>query len=245
MPLKPPSESTQSSNSPDNQLAAAFHGLSISNPTTPAVPKPSLNFIGGFNLGGASASSPALRSPSRPPAMPVPHLPLPRKQSLTMQYASDPNYPPRPEYDEYINVFLQPSAPQRPSRPYSSASPPRSNATAGLSPPASPMKINNTLTPGSISSSHSATSTPSRKAGQVRCAGITKAGKRCTRQVKADLTSDDTEDEEEGVSRFCYQHKDEVLSPSGFYSRKTGTWVLFEGNNDPQYMSISSDSRIC
>jgi hypothetical protein len=31
------------------------------------------------------------------------------------------------------------------------------------------------------------------------------------------------------VERFCHQHTKEVLTQSGFYSRKTGKWVSFEG----------------
>jgi hypothetical protein len=31
------------------------------------------------------------------------------------------------------------------------------------------------------------------------------------------------------IPRFCHQHIKELLGPSGYYARKTGEWVEFEG----------------
>lgn len=64
------------------------------------------------------------------------------------------------------------------------------------------------------------------------CAGMTKAGKRCTRKVKTtgaldtlNLTTD--------VPRFCHQHEKVVLqSSTGYYSKKPGEkdkWITFAG----------------
>jgi len=201
------------------QLSAIFDGLSVSGPTTPAAGRVKTDFIGGFNL--ASASTPTLNSSSGPQTMPVPHLPPQGKQSLTMQMALNPNYLTRPGYDEPVTSPLPPRTPKKPPRRYSSSSCPAVSAT-----------INSVSSP---TNNHSAStpSTPSSKHNQVQCAGITKAGKRCTRQVKMSFAGDNGNSDEESVPRFCYQHTDEVLSPTGYYAKKTGNWVSFEGNKFP------------
>jgi hypothetical protein len=50
--------------------------------------------------------------------------------------------------------------------------------------------------------------------------------------VKVDLASEDGEDDDdEKILRFCYQHTDEILEPTGFYSRKDSRiWISFDGN---------------
>lgn len=252
-PFRPTSEPTKPSESLHaNDLATAFSGLSISNPSTPAAPQHDAGFIGGFNLAGASSSAPALSASPGPPTMPVPHIPSPGQHSLTMQFAM------QPDYNDFVSIPLPPFIPQKPPRPQSSTSP-LPNTAAGLPPPTTPTTpasptisarpshsltpIKHTLSGNGSTSTPSTLSTPSGKTGQVQCAGITKAGKRCTRQVKVDRVGDDSEDEEENVPRFCYQHTAEVLVPSGYYARKNGIWVQFEGKIRLDGSDPPSDSR--
>jgi len=47
------------------------------------------------------------------------------------------------------------------------------------------------------------------------------------------FAGDNGNDDEECIPRFCYQHTDEVLSPTGYYAKKTGNWVSFEGTQFP------------
>ncbi|KAG6903189.1 hypothetical protein C0995_002732 [Termitomyces sp. Mi166 len=61
-----------------------------------------------------------------------------------------------------------------------------------------------------------------------QCAGVTKAGKRCTRQVKLGTSSTRFDSDDESANEvFCYQHLKELMGPSGFYSRKNGVWIEF------------------
>lgn len=208
-----------------DQLSATFNGLSVSGPVAP-VGQAKPDFIGGFNLAGASASTPTLSLSSGPSTMPVPYFPPPEQQSLTMQMALNPNCLTRPGYDEPITSPSPPHTPKKPSRRYSSASSPAASVTTGLVPLSSPVRL-------TTNSSASTPSMPSSKHNQVQCAGITKAGKRCTRQVKMSFAGDNGENDEENIPRFCYQHTDEILSPTGYYAKKTGNWVSFEGNKFP------------
>lgn len=73
----------------------------------------------------------------------------------------------------------------------------------------------------------------------IQCSGITKTGNRCTRTVKsgATLSSYDPDESIEPVEVFCYQHIKEVLTPTGFRSRKGDKeWVKFE-DYIPDYLS--------
>ncbi len=150
-----------------------------------------------------------------------------------MQFAMRPE---RPEYSDFVSIPIPPFTPPKASGQHSSSSSPvpGHSVSAKLSPSTSPTRPNFLSTPvkrsSASSGSSSQPSTPSGKSGQTRCAGITKAGKRCTRQVKTGLAGDDAEDEEENVLRFCYQHTAEILVPSGYYAKKDDTWVDFEGN---------------
>ncbi|KAF8163191.1 hypothetical protein B0H34DRAFT_650015 [Crassisporium funariophilum] len=79
----------------------------------------------------------------------------------------------------------------------------------------------------------SAVTTPSETPDPEQCAGVTKAGKRCTRKVKTGpaLLSPDIDDapgQSTSLPRFCHQHTKELLGPSGYYARKNGEWVTFE-----------------
>ncbi|KAF9448341.1 hypothetical protein P691DRAFT_800908 [Macrolepiota fuliginosa MF-IS2] len=233
-PSRPSAESIEPPRPSDfNHLTAAFNGLSISNPSTPVAAQSGPGFIGGFHVAAAS-SAPALNSPSLP-TMPVPDT------SLTMQYAMQ-----RPDYTEFVDIPLPPFTPQKPPQPYSSVSP-VPNMSTGSPPATNPTGPSLSATPirptTSGNGSVSQPSTPSGKSGQVQCAGITKAGKQCTRQVKTDLAGDDAEDGEENILRFCHQHATEVLAPSGYYARKTGKWVIFE-EWIPGYLQASTRASL-
>lgn len=176
--------------------------------------------------------------------MPVPFVPYPGQQSLTMQFAL------RPDSSDFVSIPLPPFKPQRLSGQHSSPSSPvfGPSTPTNLSPSTSPTRPSRLSTPTKLAnasiSSASRISTPSGKTGQTQCAGITKAGKRCTRQVKTDLAGDDAEDEEENVPRFCYQHTTEILVPSGYYSRKNGTWVPFKGKIRRKYTNFHPNVRL-
>ncbi|KAG6850531.1 hypothetical protein H0H93_012147 [Arthromyces matolae] len=77
----------------------------------------------------------------------------------------------------------------------------------------------------------------SSNSGRQQCAGITKAGKQCTRQVK--LQSQHMKNDTYDSEVFCFQHLKEVMGPSGFYSRKDGAWIKFAGESG----SLMSSSR--
>ncbi|KXN82512.1 hypothetical protein AN958_02363 [Leucoagaricus sp. SymC.cos] len=157
-----------------------------------------------------------------------------------------------PNYNGAIGFPRPPITPQKPLRPSKpshrhSSSISSTSTNGGLSPSTSPTRPTNMLTPIrpslSTRSSASQTSTVTSSSKTVQCSGITKAGKQCTRQVKVQLARDDAEDGEENVARFCYQHTDEILVPSGYYARKNGQWVLFE-DWIPPYLSKSTQASL-
>jgi hypothetical protein len=175
------------------------------------------SFIGGFHP-ALSASAPNLPRP--PLAMPAPFTNDPQEQSIFMQMAlrpPDAAPPPRPHSNP-----MPTSLPKPPASGSSSPRPPATGKPASLPTPVKESK--------SESGSISGTSTPAKKPGQEQCSGVTKAGKRCTRMVKARpaLVSIDSDDSD-SLSRFCHQHSKELMTPSGYYSRKNGEWVKFEG----------------
>jgi len=47
------------------------------------------------------------------------------------------------------------------------------------------------------------------------------------------------------ISRFCHQHTKDVLSNVGFYGRKTGEWVKFEGVISQCRVIIGCNPYIC
>lgn len=76
-----------------------------------------------------------------------------------------------------------------------------------------------------------ATSAARRRAGDERtqCAGTTKKGERCTRQVRA-APPLNILDPDIPIERFCFQHQKELMEPTGFYSRNgKKQWVNFAG----------------
>lgn len=216
----------------------SFDQLRLSNANAP---RPQNPFVGGFNPG--HFSPPSL---PRPPAMPMP-VPLHStdgRTSKTMQYAlHESSEPPS---------FLNIPSPLG-SRPQSM--PPPAHTTAYDSPFLSPQP-----TPGA---SPSAGPPPKAKPRPRRsnsaptvetCAGFTKAGKRCTREVKSrgpafsyrimgdEVDVDGNPSSEGAVERFCHQHIKDFIggvgSVTGFYARKwmgegkdsgDEVWVSFAG----------------
>ncbi|KAJ7063440.1 hypothetical protein C8F01DRAFT_1133034 [Mycena amicta] len=204
----------------ENDIVHGLQQMKIN--SLPSAPN---HFVGGFH--------PTHFSPSplpRPPAMP---MPVPTfgsgagPTSLTMQYATAMEPP------SFLNV---------PSpfgvRPHSLPPPTSAVDSPFLSPQPSPSASPST-TPTKIKPRpRRSNSAPSVET----CAGFTKAGNRCTREVKSrgpafsyrmggeDVDVDGNTGSEAPVERFCYQHiKDFISSVSaatGFYARK---W-MGEGN---------------
>ncbi|KAG8719031.1 hypothetical protein FRC11_003438 [Ceratobasidium sp. 423] len=180
--------------------------------------------------GSASPVTPLRTSnPYAPPprvSMPQPDVP---SLDLSMPEAIlDPSSPPsrvpwppappitpyRPSNDPYLNGFSTP----QPPRPDPVSPPPK----GGSDKPARP---------------RAASVPPTATAPDTQCSAITKAGKRCTRQVKSGPA---LVYQSPGVllDRFCFQHTKDVLQPTGFYSHaKVDTWVIFAGaSNEPWVM---------
>ncbi|KAM6500623.1 hypothetical protein JOM56_003637 [Amanita muscaria] len=188
-------------------LAPAFSAMSLSKNT-----RHDTYFVGGFNPALSSNTQPMTPVYPKPGPLPVPpkmSLPVtksPGEYSKTMQYAL---------YDQTRVEIPEQLAP--------------SSLTAPQPSPA------NSTRPSPVDDSNKATSTP-RKARtstgsqkQVQCAGFTKAGKRCTRQVKinASLEVASSESEDDMVVRYCFQHVKEINSATGFYARKNGVWIAY------------------
>jgi len=80
---------------------------------------------------------------------------------------------------------------------------------------------------------------------EIRCSGQTKAGKRCTRLVKAGpplaIVHPDTED----VERFCFQHAKDVFSQSGFYlkGKERNEFIKFE-DWIPNYLNTETQAAL-
>ncbi|KAJ7349151.1 hypothetical protein DFH08DRAFT_778108 [Mycena albidolilacea] len=236
---------------PNTDFVQSFDQLKLSSPS-PNVPPPQNQFIGGFHPG--HFSPPSLPQPPAMP-MPVPSLHSPgRRTSLTMQYALQ-------ETSEPPSLLNVPSP--FGGRPQS-LPPPAVHQSGSDSPFLSPQAT------GTASASPSAGS-PTRTKPRPRrsnsaptvetCAGFTKAGKRCTREVKSRgpafsyrLTGDDIDvdgnvSSEGAVERFCYQHIKDFIggasSVTGFYARKwmgegkergDEVWVSF-ADFIPSYLS--------
>ncbi|KAJ7221751.1 hypothetical protein GGX14DRAFT_532522 [Mycena pura] len=211
---------------PNNDFVQSFNQLSLSNPRLD-VPPPQNQFVGGFH--------PAHFSPQplpRPPAMPIPVHSINHSDptSMTMQYAlQETTEPPN-----FLNVPSPFGA-----RPQSL--PPPAPSLAYDSPFLSPQ-----LSPSASSSTSTSAGTPTKSKPRPRrsnsapsvytCAGFTKAGTRCTREVKSRgpafsyrLTGDDVDidgnpSSEGAVERFCHQHIKDFIggagAATGFYARK-------------------------
>ncbi|KAF5372994.1 hypothetical protein D9758_001597 [Tetrapyrgos nigripes] len=217
-----------------DQLAHQFASLNVSTPNVPQpAPQPTPQyghhqfngptFVGGFHMPSAPSTT-----------------------SLTMQYAlnNQPHYlapPPLPRPPRAVSdpppsfpnpvVFdpgfdpgsLPPSPARPPARPsISSASPPKPARLRASSTPPSPIAV--------TSSSNSASTDD-----VTQCSGVTKTGKRCTRQVKKGPAITGAQPDDKSVERFCHQHTKELLNPSGFYVSGT-EWIDFV-DYIPDYLS--------
>jgi hypothetical protein len=197
-----------------------FSKLSISGNPPPSSSAPSnAPFIGGFDPRQISGFDTADPSHTRPVAMPAP-------QSLTMQMALEP-------VQDNNNQSFYPQSNQLHPSPR-----PQTNTSSSSSSPArSAVSFSSQAKPNNKSdlSISSGQSTSSKKSGGQRCAGVTKAGKQCSRIVKTGYTP--LLESEDAV--FCFQHTKEIMTPSGYYSRKNGEWVKFEGNLQPLFFFTS------
>ncbi|KAF5381094.1 hypothetical protein D9615_003863 [Tricholomella constricta] len=256
-PPKPPSKPAEGNtssvadfHSSDPELVHSFDALALSsNHRYPSNP----NFVGGFHPGykftnqsylsstpsplpSASPQKPDLTGsqltsniPPRPPAMPVPN---PTTQSLTMQMALGF----RPEG--------QPFSSPHPHSPFVLSATPHVSAATTLSSSGEPHRPTPNK-PKRISSSSAPTSPSDRLSLSSRrqCSGVTKAGKRCSRQVKSSpaflQAAKDADDEDSPIEVFCFQHTKELLGPSGYYARKDGKWVKFE-DWIPPYLQLDT-----
>ncbi|CAE6427510.1 unnamed protein product [Rhizoctonia solani] len=162
---------------------------------------------------------PRVSNPYAPPRhMPMPQPDIPASDLLMPEAILDPVPPPsripwppplpitpyRPADRPYFNGFSTP----QPPRPDSISPYPKGNSDK----PAKP---------------RAASVPPADTAPDTQCSAITKAGKRCTRQVKSGPA---LIYQAPGVllDRFCFQHTKDVLQPTGFYSHaKANTWVTF------------------
>lgn len=187
---------------------------------------------------------PSWASPSPAPAIP---MPIPGQQSLTMQHALNTitSTPPRPgpsglmppNQNPWAQIYPSPHTP--PSRPQSEGvlPPPSYPSGPNSKPPSSPAPIDVKVTPtrarpraSSVPPSPSTPTTPSKSGNTVQCSGFTKAGKRCTRQIKAATSALANTHPDAQIERFCHQHAKELLDVSGFYSHKVNDeYVKFEG----------------
>lgn len=215
-------------------------------------------FVGGFSQthlqGAHSTQNGAFGAP--PPSFPQPQLnlnplptppkirpvlaPEPEDGSRTMRYAQqaasgglrppDAQVPHRPHSDSAVPQAEE-SISSRPSpRPTNSSRRASASHVPAVAGNASPAR-------GRRRASSTASSPPSSSADdRVQCSGTTKAGKRCSRYPKVGsmLTSIDSGVDGEPV-RYCHQHRNEILTPSGFYTRTQGqqVWVKFEGQSFP------------
>ncbi|KAF8344065.1 uncharacterized protein EI90DRAFT_3028152 [Cantharellus anzutake] len=114
-----------------------------------------------------------------------------------------------------------------PSFLYGSSPTPSAFPPAGSRPPRPSLNLS---PPSSQAGHHRASSAPptpapsssGRSGSEYQCSGVTKAGKRCTRMLKAPHPSIFPAGE---FQRYCFQHIKEVVQPSGHNIK--GNWVGF------------------
>lgn len=205
-------------------------------------------FIGGFNPyhNGSPGAHQGLGALPRPPPMPVPYGPISPQNSsphssMTMQYAlgSNPHLL-TPAHGHQL-AHSAPTTPMRPQPiPGATQHYPFNNSPSGPTTPNSARPARPVVVP-QASKRPRANSTPPTPIGstagssQTQCAGTTKAGKQCTRQVKNAVPAL-THIVPSNIERYCFQHTKDLLVPTGFYSRKldangnqTSNWVDFIG----------------
>lgn len=224
---KPPSK--PSFPSEESGLVHSFNSLALSNKPN----HPSPEFVGGFHLPCAPTKPSESGSAPSPHPAPIPHTSPPGKYSLTMQMALRPE-----DYNLPSSTIPQSSFQQ-------SAMP--SNTTAMIP---NPETSSPALTPQKPTSSNSTSqsSSPQVFTNSQQCAGLTKSGKRCTRQVKsrpalfhALENANHPDFRDQPIELFCFQHSKELMGPSGFYARKNGVWVNFQ-DWIPAY--LQSDTQV-
>ncbi|CAE7113759.1 unnamed protein product [Rhizoctonia solani] len=181
------------------------------------------------------ATPPRASNPYAPPRyMSMPRPDVPPSGLLVGEAALDPSSPPssipwpppfpitpyRPTNDPYLNGFSTP----QPPRPDPISPPPKESSDKPTKPRAASVP-------------------PADTAPDTQCSAITKAGKRCTRQVKSGPA---LAYQSPGVllDRFCFQHTKDVLQPTGFYSHaKVNTWVTF-AEWVPDYLQTDTQAAL-
>ncbi|KAF7305066.1 hypothetical protein MKEN_01221600 [Mycena kentingensis (nom. inval.)] len=214
-------------------------------------------FVGGFNPhAGQFSPSPLPRPPSMPMPMPI-HAPGQGPTSMTMQYALHGTVEP----PSFLNVphYGRPQSLPPPTHPVESPF-----LTPQSSPASTPSAPPSTASTGTPTKTGKPRPRRSNSAPTVEtCAGFTKAGKRCTREVKSRgpafsyRIADDDRDMDGNpssiavgpVERFCFQHIKDFMAATGaatgFYARKwmgegedrgDEVWVSF-ADYIPSYLS--------
>ncbi|KNZ74768.1 hypothetical protein J132_06242 [Termitomyces sp. J132] len=169
--------------------------------------------------------------------MPTPYIHSPMRensfvQSLTMQMALRPEGP-------YVRPTLEPALQtfKKVPQPILSSAASTAPVLEETNNSAKSVRSRTCVTSPPASSRSQSPATP----GRQQCAGVTKAGRRCTRQVKlcTNLTQCGWSDDEFANEVFCYQHLKELMGPRGFYSRKDGAWIEF-ADWIPSYLQVET-----
>ncbi|KIK06569.1 hypothetical protein K443DRAFT_674227 [Laccaria amethystina LaAM-08-1] len=214
-PPKPPQVNYAAQPS-DQNFVQSFNDLTLSNVPPPSISSAGEGFVGGFYPNLNVPRPPTFQHSASAPHMPsVYYYPPNVPQSITMQMALDDDTP-LPSIRPHSTPQLPLSTSHLPSK--STSKPPK------------PIRKRSASTPP----------TPTDQNDQFRCAGVTKAGKRCVRIVKtgaalAQAIGDNQDQDSPALPRFCHQHQKEILEPSGYYSKKNGEFVNFD-DWIPQYL---------
>ncbi|KAF9001873.1 hypothetical protein BDQ17DRAFT_1400112 [Cyathus striatus] len=230
-------------NDHDSYFLTSFSSLSLSPSIVTNGPPGGQPFVGGFYKPTQMSSVPSIPphandssfAASRPSLMPVPSAPA--RQSLTMQMALRP--------DNFDSNELTNRPHSAPSIPCQSIKPSMS-APPGIQPVSSPIYAKRNNKAKSSSSVSVSTISSNTQFSQVRCAGITKAGEQCSRMVKigpplAQMGGDG--ETTEPITRFCFQHRKEVLQSTGFYSITNGEWITIS-DWIPNYLQPDTQAAI-
>ncbi|EJU05859.1 hypothetical protein DACRYDRAFT_113884, partial [Dacryopinax primogenitus] len=211
-----------------------------------------------YALAGDESPSPASRTGQRMHIqMPVPMHALPLPDAFAALSLTTPTprsappetlmQPPLGHGPSHSAVSLNVPSPVRPQQQQADGrTPPRTpvkhaGRRRSSSSPASPsLAALSTLSTTPNQPTGSSDSPASRQPKMtVQCAGITKSGLSCQRQVKA-LSALAFLAPDEPVERYCHQHAREVLEPSGFYTRPQAggapRWIAY-GEWIPEYLS--------
>ncbi|KAF8628432.1 hypothetical protein AX15_003952 [Amanita polypyramis BW_CC] len=190
----------------DLGLVQSFNTMSL------AGNRPETNFVGGFHpdLVDTQVSSPQPVHPRpgplpRPPAMPLPISAGQSNYSRTMQYALSSHF-----VNKQLEVNTQSEHIVR---------------QRAISAPQSTSSTNQKQDPAPVAALRG-------RHKQTQCAAFTKAGKRCTRQIKSAISLDGEDSSSdkgvEMIARYCFQHIKEINTATGFYARKNGVWIDYK-----------------